>query len=89
MFASARDRLVTSRHPTRLAEAALPVLGVAIGMLLIAGPFLATGRSGFKSPLPDYAPPIDSLKLIKVDWQHMTTKDLQRVRSEWTGVFNP
>src|SRR5205807_3800657 len=29
---------------------------------------LVSGRSGFKSPLPEYAPPIDQLKLIKMDY---------------------
>jgi iron(III) transport system substrate-binding protein len=50
---------------------------------------LVSGRSGFKSPLPDYAPPIDQLKLIKMDWSAITTEDLNKARAEWLSVFNP
>jgi ABC-type spermidine/putrescine transport system permease subunit II len=47
MAASSIDSKMTSRHPTRLVETALPALGVAIGVLLIAGPFLATAIRSF------------------------------------------
>ncbi|MBV8167144.1 MAG: extracellular solute-binding protein [Alphaproteobacteria bacterium] len=50
---------------------------------------LVSGRAGFKSPLPDYAPPIDQLKLIKMDWGAITTDDLNKARAEWLSVFNP
>ena len=53
------------------------------------GVTLVSGRSGFKSPLPDYAPSIDSLKLIGVDWQSLSTEKLKVLRDEWTAVFNP
>ena len=57
--------------------------------LLIKGEALISGRSGFKSPLPDYSPPIDSLKLIKIDWEKLSTQELEKLRSEWTAIFNP
>jgi iron(III) transport system substrate-binding protein len=57
--------------------------------ILVKGEALVSGRTGFKSPLPDYAPSIDSLKLINVDWQGLTTPKLKELRDEWTAVFNP
>jgi iron(III) transport system substrate-binding protein len=50
---------------------------------------LISGRSGFKSPLPEYAPAIDDLKLVKVDWQHITTEDIRKAKAEWLSVFSP
>ena len=57
--------------------------------ILVKHEALISGRSGFKSPLPDYAPPIESLKLIKIDWKSMSTAELQKIRQEWIGIFNP
>ena len=57
--------------------------------ILVKAEALISGRSGFKSPLPDYAPSIDSLKLIKVDWKGMTTPELSKARQEWVSIFNP
>ncbi len=48
---------------------------------------LMSGRSGFKSPLPEYAPPIDSLHVIKIDWDKVTTADMDKARAEWSGLF--
>jgi ABC-type Fe3+ transport system substrate-binding protein len=50
---------------------------------------LVSGRSNFKSPMPDYAPNIDSMKLIKVDWKSMSNDDLKKARSGWENIFNP
>lgn len=50
---------------------------------------LISGRAGFKSPVPEYAPPIDQLKLIKMDWGAITTEDLNKARAEWVSIFNP
>lgn len=50
---------------------------------------LISGRSGFKSPLPEYAPSIDSLKLVKMDWSAISTEELNKARAEWVSVFNP
>jgi iron(III) transport system substrate-binding protein len=57
--------------------------------ILVKGEAMVSGRTGFKSPLPDYAPSIDSLKLINVDWQHLSEDKLRELREEWTDVFNP
>jgi ABC-type Fe3+ transport system substrate-binding protein len=45
--------------------------------ILVKGEALVSGRSGFKSPLPEYAPSIDSLKLITVDWQALSGEKLK------------
>jgi iron(III) transport system substrate-binding protein len=50
---------------------------------------LMSGRSGFTSPLPDYAPPLDSLNAIKIDWDKITTADMEKARAEWLSIFNP
>jgi hypothetical protein len=57
--------------------------------LLVKGEGLISGRTGFKSPLPDYAPSVDSVKLIKVDWENMSPKALEEKRAEWLSIFNP
>jgi iron(III) transport system substrate-binding protein len=50
---------------------------------------LISGRSGFTSPLPLYAPAIDTMKLIKVDWDSITPDDLRKAKEEWLSLFNP
>jgi iron(III) transport system substrate-binding protein len=57
--------------------------------IMVKGEALMSGRTGFKSPLPEYAPPIGSLKLIKMDWRALTTDYLRNVRNEWVAIFNP
>lgn len=57
--------------------------------LVVKGEALISGRAGFKSPLPEYAPPIESLKVIPIDWEKTSTADLQKLRQEWVGMFNP
>jgi iron(III) transport system substrate-binding protein len=50
---------------------------------------LISARSGFTSPLPEYSPSIDSLKLIPMDWKAMTVDELHRYREQWVAIFNP
>lgn len=50
---------------------------------------LISGRSGFTSPLPDYAPSIDSLKLIPMDWSKVTPETIRKAKAEWQGIFTP
>jgi iron(III) transport system substrate-binding protein len=50
---------------------------------------LISGRSGFTSPLPEYAPSIDSIKIIKMDWDHITQDEIRKARTEWLSVFSP
>jgi iron(III) transport system substrate-binding protein len=57
--------------------------------IVVKGEAMVSGRRGFKSPLPEYAPSIDSLKLIDVDWQGLTPEKLKERREEWIAVFNP
>jgi iron(III) transport system substrate-binding protein len=57
--------------------------------ILVKSEAMVSGRTGFKSPLPDYAPSIDSLKLINVDWQGLSEDKLRVMREEWVQVFNP
>ncbi len=48
---------------------------------------MISGRNGFVSPLPDYAPPISQLHLVHIDWNKMTPDDLQAARREWMAIF--
>ncbi len=57
--------------------------------ILVKHEALISGRTGFKSPLPEYAPPIDALNVIKIDWGKITPADLQKAREEWLSVFVP
>jgi iron(III) transport system substrate-binding protein len=65
------------------------VLSEAGQNIVVKGEAMISGRAGFKSPLPEYAPPIESLKLIKVDWEKTTPAELQKLRAEWVSMFNP
>jgi iron(III) transport system substrate-binding protein len=57
--------------------------------ILTAEEALVSGRSGFKSNIPDYSPPIDSLKLIKMDWRAITTQDMSKAKADWISIYNP
>jgi iron(III) transport system substrate-binding protein len=57
--------------------------------IVVKGEAMVSGRTGFKSPLPDYAPSIDNLNLIGVDWQSLSEERLKGLREEWIQVFNP
>jgi iron(III) transport system substrate-binding protein len=57
--------------------------------ILVKNEALISGRTGFKSPIPDYAPSIDALNLIKVDWKSVSTADMKKAREEWSSIFNP
>ena len=57
--------------------------------ILVTNEALISGRTGFTSPIPDYAPSIDALHLIKVDWKSVSTADMKKAREEWSSIFNP
>jgi iron(III) transport system substrate-binding protein len=57
--------------------------------IIVQGEALISGRTGLKTSLPEYAPPIESLNVIKADWAAMTTPELQKAREEWGKLFNP
>jgi iron(III) transport system substrate-binding protein len=50
---------------------------------------LISTRSGFKSPLPDYAPAIDELTVMPVDWNKITTEEIRLGKTEWQSIFAP
>jgi iron(III) transport system substrate-binding protein len=50
---------------------------------------LMSMRSGFKSPRPDYAPAIDDLTVMAIDWNKITTEDIQKGKAEWQSIFTP
>jgi len=41
---------------------------------------IMSGRSGFVSPLPDYAPAMESLNVVKIDWNEVTQSDMEKAR---------
>lgn len=50
---------------------------------------LISGRTGFKSPVPGIVPEFGAIKVIKVDWRHMTPDRLKQYRVEWEKIFTP
>jgi iron(III) transport system substrate-binding protein len=50
---------------------------------------LVSGRAGFVSPLPEYAPSIDTIKLIPVDWSKVSDEDIRKAKAEWQSIFTP
>ena len=50
---------------------------------------LISARSGFKSPLPEYAPAIDDLTVMPVDWSKITVEDIKKGKAEWQSIFSP
>jgi iron(III) transport system substrate-binding protein len=57
--------------------------------IMVDNEAIMSGRSGFVSPLPEYAPPIESLNIVKIDWEMMTAADMDKARAEWSAIFNP
>lgn len=48
---------------------------------------MVSSRSGFKTPNPEYAPSLEQLKIIPIDWRSVTTTDVQKARQDWSGIF--
>jgi iron(III) transport system substrate-binding protein len=48
---------------------------------------MSSGRAGFDSPVPEYAPNVSNLKLIDLDWRALSTADMQKARAEWQTIF--
>jgi iron(III) transport system substrate-binding protein len=63
------------------------VLSEAGQQIIVQHEALISGRDGFKSPLPDYAPAMESLKTIPVDWEKVTLDEMQKARDEWASLF--
>jgi iron(III) transport system substrate-binding protein len=65
------------------------MLSAAGQKIMVDKEAIMSGRSGFVSPLPDYAPPMESLNVIKIDWSKVSQEDMENARMEWIGIFNP
>lgn len=65
------------------------ILSEAGQKILVENEALISGRTGFVSPIPDYAPPIDKLNVIKIDWEKVTTEDQSKAKAEWLSIFKP
>ncbi len=50
---------------------------------------LMSMRSGFQSPNPDYAPAIDQLTVLPIDWNAITADDIKKAKTEWQRLFTP
>jgi iron(III) transport system substrate-binding protein len=50
---------------------------------------LISVRSGFKSPLPEYAPAIDELTVMPVDWSKIDADEIRKGKAEWQSIFSP
>ena len=46
-----------------------------------------SARTGFTSPLPEYAPAIDALKLIPVDCPKIGPDEIRKSKAEWQSIF--
>lgn len=57
--------------------------------IMVENEAMMSGRNGFVSPLPEYSPSIESLNIIKIDWEAMTAADMDKARVEWLAIFNP
>ncbi len=57
--------------------------------IMVNSEAVMSGRSGFVSPIPDYAPAIESLNVIKIDWNTVSQDDMEKARQEWISIFNP
>ena len=65
------------------------ILSEAGQKILVEHEALISGRSGFVSPIPDYAPSIDKLNVIKIDWEKITEEDQIKAKAEWMSIFKP
>lgn len=57
--------------------------------IVVQGEAMISGRAGFVSPLPEYAPAIDTLNVIKIDWEKITEAEQTKAKEEWLSIFNP
>ncbi|MEP9375118.1 extracellular solute-binding protein [Aquabacter sp. CN5-332] len=65
------------------------ILSEAGQKILTTEEALISGRSDFKSSIPEYSPPIESLKLIRMNWGRLTTESMTKAKADWVGIFNP
>jgi ABC-type Fe3+ transport system substrate-binding protein len=65
------------------------ILSEAGQKIVVEHEALISGRAGFVSPIPEYAPPIDKLNVIKIDWEKVTAEDESKAKAEWLSIFKP
>jgi iron(III) transport system substrate-binding protein len=65
------------------------ILSEAGQKILVEREAMISGRDGFESPLPVYAPAISSINVIPVDWNAISADDMKSARTEWSGIFTP
>ncbi|MBI2293763.1 MAG: extracellular solute-binding protein [Betaproteobacteria bacterium] len=65
------------------------ILSEAGQKVLVEKEALISGRAGFVSPTPEYAPSIDKLNVIKIDWEKITAEDQSKAKAEWLSIFKP
>jgi ABC-type Fe3+ transport system substrate-binding protein len=65
------------------------ILSEAGQRVLVEKEALISGRAGFVSPTPEYAPPIDKMNVIKIDWEKITVEDQSKAKAEWLSIFKP
>jgi len=49
---------------------------------------MSSGRTSFQSPVPDYAPNMESIKRVDLDWRRLSTADMQKAREDWKAIFS-
>jgi iron(III) transport system substrate-binding protein len=81
--------LAKARHPSAAKLWIDFILSEAGQKILVENEALISGRTGFVSPIPDYAPPIDKINVIKIDWEKITAEDQVKAKAEWMSIFNP
>lgn len=53
----------------------------------VLGEAVSSGRSNFVSPVPKFAPSIDELNAIPIDWSTVTVEEFLETRAEWDAIF--
>jgi iron(III) transport system substrate-binding protein len=53
----------------------------------VKGEAVSSGRNRFKSPVPKFAPPIEDVKAIDIDWTKVTPEEFDKGRQEWMSIF--
>lgn len=53
----------------------------------VLGEAVSSGRDNFESPLPTFAPSIDTITAVEIDWSTISVEDLTAARAEWNRLF--
>ena len=63
------------------------ILGEQAQIILAKREAMSSGRTGFKSPVPEYAPNIEAMQLLDVNWRGLAEKDFDAARNDWRAIF--